>query len=108
MDLKRIKKYKLGNNILVWGVGVVVFSFMIFLFKMDEKQQSNYQSLRNAYVKFDEQNYIEASELFMEYLSFHDSSTYWWLVEKINDESYSREAVLQALQKCNNEICEIK
>lgn len=40
----------------------------------------------------------------MEYLSSHDSSIYWWLVEKMNDESYSREAVFQALQRCNNEI----
>lgn len=77
---------------------------MLFLFDMDEKQQSNYQNLRNAYVKLDKQNYTEASEVFTEYISSHDSSIYWWLVENINDESYSKEAVYQALQKCNNEI----
>ena len=107
-EAKRIKNYKLGNNILVWIVGLVVFFFMIFLFEMDEKQQSNYQNLRNAYTKLDEHNFAEASKGFTEYLSAHNSSIYWWLVERINDESYSREAVFQALQKCNNEIEEGK
>lgn len=104
MNLKRVKSYKCGNNVLVWVVGLMVFFFMLFLFDMDEKQQSNYPNLRNAYVKLNEHNYTEASEVFMEYLSSHDSSIYWWLVEKMNDESYSREAVFQALQRCNNEI----
>lgn len=105
MNLKGAESYKLRNKMLVWVIGVLmVFFFMLFLFDMDERQQSNYQNLRNAYVKLDEQNYTEASGVFMEYLSSHDSSIYWWLVENINDESYSREAVFQALQKCNNEI----
>lgn len=108
VNLKRIKKYKLGNNILVWILGLVAFFFMIFLFEMDEKQQDNYHNLRNAYTKLDEPNYAEASKGFTEYLSAHNSSVYWWLVERINDESYSREAVFQALQKCNNEIEEGK
>lgn len=75
---------------------------------MDEKQQGNYHNLRNAYTKLDEHNYAEASNGFTEYLSAHNSSVYWWLVERINDESYSREAVFRALQKCNNEIEEGK
>lgn len=104
MNLKRVKSYKLGNNILVWGVGLMVFFFVMFLLDMDERQQSNYQNLRNAYMKLEEHDYTEASKGFTEYLSAYNSSVYWWLVEKINDESYSREAVFQVLQKCNNEI----
>lgn len=76
MNLKRVKSYKRGNNILVWVVGLMVFFFMLFLFDMDEKQQSNYQNLRNVYVKLNEHNYTEASEVFMEYLSSHDSNAW--------------------------------
>ena len=105
MILKRTKKYKNVINLLAKPIGILLVLFsLLFLFSMDERQQNNYQNLRDGYIKLNEHNFTDASKIFSDYLASHDSSLYWWLVENINDSMYFREDVYNALQKCNSEI----
>lgn len=77
---------------------------LTLLFNMDAKQQSNYQNLRQGYMELNAHNYTAASKAFTDYLSSHNSTIYWWLVENINNSTYSRLTVYHALQECNSEI----
>lgn len=81
---------------------IIFFVFIIILFSVfyaDNIQQKRFDSLRQAYENVRNEEYSEAAEKFENYLNV-DSKIYWYLIDHVNDYSYSRQAVIDARNEC--------
>lgn len=90
-----VKKKKL----VVLGVLIVFLLSVIFI--ADGWQQRRFATVKSGYEYMESEQYDEAIAAFEDYLDVN-LSAYWFLVECVNDESYSRQGVSSALQECKN------
>ena len=84
---------------------VVMGIFIVFvlsgIFVADGWQQRRFATVKSGYEYMKTEQYSEAVIAFEDYLDVN-LSAYWFLVECVNDESYSRQGVSYALQECKN------
>lgn len=66
---------------------------------VDSVQQNRFQCLRQGYEDMKNEQYSHAIEKFEKYLAV-DSSLYWHILEFFNDDSYSRQNVIEAKELC--------
>ena len=86
----------LKKKVLIIGLFCII---MTGLFIADNSQQERFATLRYGYSCMNQGQYGEAIPAFENYLNV-DSDIYWYLIELINDKSYSRENVIECLEKC--------
>lgn len=80
-------------------VGMILLVMLIGVFFADDWQQRRVATLKYGYNCMEQCRYEETIVAFEEYLNM-DSDIYWYLLELINDESYSRKNVYDCLEKC--------
>lgn len=82
----------------------VIICLIAFIWQIDSKQQSNFNTLRKGYEYMEEEKYQNAIEIFSNYLSEHSSEAYWFFIDLLNGENsiYSRSSVQQALDNCES------
>ena len=62
------------------------------------------RNLKPGYEYMKAEQYNEAITAFEDYLDVN-SRAYWFVVDFINNENYSRQGVLSAIQECKNKQC---
>ena len=77
----------------------VLCMVLLCIFSADIWQHKRFATLQHGYSCMEQRQYDEAIVDFEEYLDI-DSVIYWYLIEHINDKSYSRKNVTACLKKC--------
>lgn len=80
-------------------IGGIMCALMVGIFFADDWQQRRFATLRHGYYCMEQCQYEEAITSFEQYLNV-ESVIYWYLMELVNDESYSRKNVSYCLEEC--------
>ena len=96
-EIKRNLKW-----IIVAIVMVLVLLFIVF--PMDNIQQKNFETAREAYTEMENGNYEAALESFYVYEEGH-SALYWKLVDIANDgDEYCYDSIQKAIAYCEDQV----
>ena len=87
-------------------MGFIIVFVLISIFVADDWQQKRFAIARSGYEYMKVEQYNEAITTFEDYLDVN-SRVYWFIVEFINNENYSRQGVISAIQECNNKQMQI-
>lgn len=99
--MKEILKKNL-KWIIVAIVMVLVLIFIVF--PMDNIQQKNFETAREAYTEMENGNYEAALQGFYAYEEGH-SALYWKLVDIVNNgDEYSHESIQKAIAYCEDQV----
>ena len=82
---------KMNKSLKIFICVIVVAIMSLFVILADDMQQRRYRYLNLGYIAKEMGHYKEAEQMFDYYLE-PKSNVYWWLVEQINDEKYSKKA----------------
>lgn len=85
-------------------MGIIIVFVLIGIFVADDWQQRRFATVRSGYEYMKAEQYNEAITAFEDYLDVN-SRAYWFVVDFINNENYSRQGVLSAIQECKNKQC---
>lgn len=80
-------------------IGIVLCVGLSCIFIADDWQQRRFAILEQGYYYMEQCQYDEAVASFEKYLNM-DSPIYWYFMEHMNDESYSRKNVSDCLEEC--------
>ena len=85
-------------------MGIIIVFVLIGIFVADDWQQRRFATVRSGYEYMKAEQYNEAITAFEDYLDVN-SIAYRFVVDFINNENYSRQGVLSAIQECKNKQC---